>query len=65
MNIHVRLIISDLNARSRQIADITLVRIGQSIRVLGTDVKGASKIYGSTVAESGEPRVLNWRIIRE
>jgi len=26
MNLHVRLIISDLNARSRQIADITLVR---------------------------------------
>lgn len=47
------------------LADTTLVRIGQSIRVLGTDVKGASKIYGSTVAESGEPRVLNWRIIRE
>ena len=47
------------------LADTTLLRVGSSIRVLGTDVKGASKIYGSTIAESGEPRVVNWRIIRE
>ena len=47
------------------LADTTLLRVGSSIRVLGTDVKGASKIYGSTIAESGEPRVVNWRVIRE
>lgn len=47
------------------LADTSLVRIGSSIRVLGTDVSGGSKIYGSTVAESGEPRVTNWRVIHE
>ena len=47
------------------LADTTLVRVGSSIRVLGTDVKGKSSIYGNTVSESGEPRVVNWRIIRE
>lgn len=47
------------------LADTTLVRVGSSIRVLGTDVKGKSSLYGSTVSESGEPRVVNWRVIRD
>ncbi|WP_374243394.1 pilus assembly protein [Zoogloea sp.] len=47
------------------LADTSLVRVGSSIRVLGTDVKGKSSIYGNTVSEAGEPRVVNWRIIRE
>lgn len=47
------------------LADTTLVRVGSSIRVLGTDVKGKSSVYGNTVSEAGEPRVVNWRIIRE
>jgi type IV pilus assembly protein PilY1 len=47
------------------LADIALVRIGSSIRILGTDVKGGSRIYGSTVSDAGEPRVVNWRVIRE
>ncbi len=47
------------------LADTALVRIGSRISVLGTDVSGGSKIYGSTLAEAGEPRVTNWRIIHE
>lgn len=47
------------------LVDITLVRVGSSIRVVGTDATGSSKFYGSTVSDSDEPRVLNWRIIRE
>ena len=47
------------------LADTSLVRIGSSIRVLGTDVSGGSKICGSAVAESGAPRVTNWRVIHE
>ena len=47
------------------LTDTALVRIGSRISVLGTDVSGGSKIYGSTLAEAGEPRVTNWRIIHE
>ncbi|HMV16767.1 MAG TPA: PilC/PilY family type IV pilus protein [Rhodocyclaceae bacterium] len=47
------------------LADITLVRYGSSIRVVGTDTKGGAKVYGNTIAESSDPRVVNWRIIRE
>lgn len=47
------------------LADTTLVRVGTSIRILGTDVKGVSRMYGSAVAEAGNPRVVNWRIIRD
>ncbi|WP_276662883.1 PilC/PilY family type IV pilus protein [Thauera aminoaromatica] len=47
------------------LADVSLVRIGSRIGALGTDVSGGSKIYGSTLAESGEPRVTNWRVIHE
>jgi len=50
------------------LTDTSLVRFrtstGQSIRVLGTDVTGSSKLYGSSISEGGEPRVVNWRIIR-
>ena len=47
------------------LAGITLLRVGSGIRIMGTDVTGASKLYGSTIAESDDPRVVNWRIIRE
>lgn len=51
------------------LTDTTLIRFrtstGQSIRILGTDVTGSSKLYGSSISEAGEPRVVNWRIIRE
>ena len=47
------------------LAGITLLRVGSGIRIMGTDVTGVSKLYGSTIAESDDPRVVNWRIIRE
>lgn len=65
-------LVDGLTARSRWIevkeaglADTTLVRVGASIRILGTDLKGVSRMYGSAVAEAGHPRVVNWRIIRD
>ncbi|MBN9697095.1 MAG: hypothetical protein J0L85_14975 [Zoogloea sp.] len=68
--LHTR--VDGLAARTRWIevtdaglADTTLVRVGTSIRILGTDVKGVSRMYGSAVAEAGNPRVVNWRIIRD
>ena len=33
--------------------------------ILEIEFDNGSKIYGSTVAESGEPRVTNWRVIHE
>lgn len=68
----LRTLVDGLATRSRWIevkdaglADTTLVRVGSSIRILGTDVKGVSRMYGSAVAEAGNPRVVNWRIIRD
>lgn len=47
------------------LADTTRVRVGASIRILGTDLEGVSRMYGSAVAQAGYPRVVNGRIIRD
>jgi len=41
-----------------------MVRLGSSIRLLGSDGKGgAPALVGSQVGGFGDPRVLNWRIV--
>jgi len=41
-----------------------MVRLGPSIRLLGSDGKGgAPGFVGSQVGGFGDPRVLNWRIV--
>lgn len=47
------------------LADTTRVRVGASIRILGTDLEGVSRMYGGAVARAGYPRVVNGRIIRD
>lgn len=49
----------------KALADITLVKVGSSVKIIGTDVTGASKTYGTTVSGGGTPRVVNWRILRQ
>ncbi|WP_374491409.1 pilus assembly protein [Zoogloea sp.] len=49
----------------KALADITLVKVGNSVKIIGTDVTGSSSTYGTTVSGGGTPRVVNWRILRQ
>ncbi|WP_374485668.1 pilus assembly protein [Zoogloea sp.] len=42
-----------------------LVRLGNRIVIVGTTAQGKLVVFEQTVAEAGDPRVVNWRIIRE
>ncbi|MDD3354386.1 PilC/PilY family type IV pilus protein [Zoogloea sp.] len=50
---------------SKGFAGVQLIRVGNSIRIVGTTTEGAIDILDNVVAQAGDPRVVNWRIIHE
>jgi type IV pilus assembly protein PilY1 len=54
-----------LEGGSTGLTGIRLVRLGNKIVIVGTTADGKMVVFEQAVAESGDPRVVNWRIIRE